>query len=112
MRLEAKNAVALVGGRTMPLQAFAGTAVHAIAAIGNPQRFFDMLRSRGIDVVRPSAAGSRPHRAEDIFFADDLPVLMTEKDAVKCKDMADPRHWYVPVSAYFAATKQLHCSAS
>ena len=44
MRLEAKSAVALVGGRTMPLQAFAGTAVHAVAGIGNPERFFNMLR--------------------------------------------------------------------
>ena len=51
MRLEAKSAVALVGGRTMPLQAFAGTAVHAVAGIGNPERFFNMLRSRGIAVV-------------------------------------------------------------
>jgi tetraacyldisaccharide 4'-kinase len=101
MRLEAKNAVALVGGRTMPLQAFAGTAVHAVAGIGNPERFFNMLRSRGIAVVGHPLTDHARIGAGDIVFADGKPVLMTEKDAVKCKDLADERHWYVPVSAYF-----------
>jgi tetraacyldisaccharide 4'-kinase len=101
MRLEAKNAVALVGGRTMPLHAFAGTAVHAVAGIGNPERFFNMLRSRGIAVAGHPLTDHAHIGAEDIMFADGKPVLMTEKDAVKCKELADARHWYVPVSACF-----------
>ena len=42
-------------------------------------------------------------KIDDISFPDDLPVLMTEKDAVKCRDIAGPHHWYVPVSVAFAA---------
>ena len=39
----------------------------------------------------------------DLAFGDELPVLMTEKDAVKCGFRSDPRLWYVPVDAEFAA---------
>jgi len=103
MRLEAKSAVAVDCGRVMPLQTFAGKAVHAIAGIGNPERFFNMLRAHGIEVIGHPLADHARMRSQDIVFADDKPVLMTEKDAVKCKGLADERHWYVPVSAYFDA---------
>ena len=101
MRLEAKTAVALQGGAARPLRAFAGTSVHAVAGIGNPERFFNMLRSGGIEVAgRPLADHARLRR-EDIEFGDDKSVLMTEKDAVKCAAFAGAQHWYVPVSACF-----------
>ena len=101
MRLEAKNAVALRGGAVRPLRAFAGKSIHAIAGIGNPERFFNMLRARGIEVFgRPLADHARLTRA-DIDFGDDKSVLMTEKDAVKCTAFAGERHWYVPVAACF-----------
>jgi tetraacyldisaccharide 4'-kinase len=101
MRLEAKSAVALLGDRAMPLQSLAGSVVHAIAGIGNPERFFNMLRAHGIEVIGHPLADHARLRPQDIAFADDKPVLMTEKDAVKCAGMADERHWYVPVSACF-----------
>jgi tetraacyldisaccharide 4'-kinase len=102
MRLEAIFAIELKHRTSKALREFAGHSVHAIAAIGNPQRFFDMLRSRAIDVV-PHPLPDHAHlRAEDIFFADDRAVLMTEKDAVKCADIAGPQHWYVPVRAVFS----------
>jgi len=41
---------------------------------------------------------------EDIQFADDLPVIMTEKDAVKCQTIANARHWYLPIKARLPAT--------
>lgn len=101
MRLEAKNAVALRGAAVRPLSELAGTSVHAIAGIGNPERFFNMLRSRGIEVDgRP--LGDHAHlMPEDIGFGDGKSVLMTEKDAVKCAAFAGEQHWYVPVSACF-----------
>jgi tetraacyldisaccharide 4'-kinase len=103
MRLEASFAIQLKHRTSRALREFAGHSVHAIAAIGNPQRFFDMLRSRAIDVM-PHPLPDHAHlRTEDIFFADDRPVLMTEKDAVKCADIAGPQHWYVPVRAVFSA---------
>jgi tetraacyldisaccharide 4'-kinase len=101
MQLVAQEALALVGGRTRPLSAFAGTAVHAIAGIGNPQRFFEMLRDRGIEVLPHPLDDHAQISAADIVFADGKPVLMTEKDAVKCAKFADERHWLVPVEAVF-----------
>jgi len=101
MRLEAKSAVSLVGGASMPLDEFAGHSVHALAGIGNPERFFNMLRSHGIEVVGHPLPDHAHLRAADIFFSDQRPVLMTEKDAVKCDGIAAAHHWYVPVTASF-----------
>ncbi len=103
MRLLATSAVAMKYGTSKPLREFSGQPVHAVAAIGNPQRFFAMLRAVGIDVLEHPLPDHARLGIEDISFADDLAVLMTEKDAVKCRDIAGPHHWYVPVSATFAA---------
>jgi tetraacyldisaccharide 4'-kinase len=105
MRLEASAAVALSGGRTVPLEALAGEHVHAVAGIGHPERFFNMLRAHGIEVTGHALADHARIAPEDIRFDDDKPVLMTEKDAVKCASAADARHWYVPVSACFEAVE-------
>ena len=101
MRLEAKTAVALRGGAVQPLRAFAGTSIHAVAGIGNPERFFNMLRSRGIEVLGRPLPDHAHLIPEDIEFGDDKSVFMTEKDAVKCGKFAGARHWFVPVSACF-----------
>jgi tetraacyldisaccharide 4'-kinase len=101
VRLEALNAIALRYGTVKPLSEFSGKSVHAIAAIGNPQRFFQMLQSLGINVIAHALPDHARLRVDDISFADDLPVLMTEKDAVKCTEIAGPHHWYVPVSVVF-----------
>ncbi|MGH8042309.1 MAG: tetraacyldisaccharide 4'-kinase [Rudaea sp.] len=100
MRLIGDLAVALLDEtRKQPLHAFTGRRVHAVAAIGNPQRFFMQLCAAGIDVVEHTFADHHAFAASDLQFADDLPVLMTEKDAVKCRAFANPQHWYVPVRA-------------
>jgi tetraacyldisaccharide 4'-kinase len=101
MRLEAKNAIALRGGSVQPLSALAGKSIHAVAGIGNPEKFFNMLRSRGIEVIGRPLADHARLTAHDIAFGDDKPVLMTEKDAVKCGAFAGEQHWYVPVTACF-----------
>jgi tetraacyldisaccharide 4'-kinase len=101
MRLEGTTAVGLLDGGSRLLRDFAGLTVHAVAGIGHPERFFGMLRSHGIAVLgHPLDDHARIGR-DDIVFGDDRPVLMTEKDAVKCATMADRRHWYVPVDAHF-----------
>jgi tetraacyldisaccharide 4'-kinase len=103
MRLLATNAVAMKYGTAKPLREFSGQAVHAVAAIGNPQRFFAMLRAAGISVVEHPLPDHAKLGIDDISFPDDLAVLMTEKDAVKCREIAGPHHWYVPVDVAFAA---------
>lgn len=102
MRLLATSALAMKYGTAKPLREFSGAPVHAIAAIGNPQRFFAMLRAIGISVIEHPLPDHAKLRIDDISFADDLAVLMTEKDAVKCRDIAGPHHWCVPVSVAFA----------
>ena len=103
MRLLPTGAVAMKYGTVKPLREFSGQAVHAVAAIGNPKRFFATLRAVGIEVLEHALPDHAQLRREDIAFADDLPVLMTEKDAVKCREIAGPLHWYVPVNVAFAA---------
>ncbi len=99
MRLRAERAVPLVGARVRPLSAFAGLRVHAVAGIGDPERFFAMLRGLGIAVVPHAFPDHHAYVAEDLQFGSDLPVLMTEKDAVKCAAFATDRHYAVPVEA-------------
>jgi tetraacyldisaccharide 4'-kinase len=89
------------GGGLRAIASFRGTGVHAVAAIGNPQRYFDMLREAGLTVYEHPFPDHHPFKSGDLNFGDDLPVLMTEKDAVKCAAFADARCWYVPVTAEF-----------
>jgi len=99
MQLRAGDALPLLGGRPVPLQAFAGRRVHAVAGIGDPERFFATLRAQGIAVVPHAFPDHHRFGAGDFEFGSDLPVLMTEKDAVKCAAFATDRHYLVPVRA-------------
>jgi tetraacyldisaccharide 4'-kinase len=83
----------------LPLEAFAEQEVHAIAGIGNPQRFFDQLCQYKTIVHPHPFTDHHQYQLIDLDFKDELPVLMTEKDAVKCQSFAQPHHWYLPVSA-------------
>lgn len=85
--------------RTKSLDEFRGQRLHALAGIGNPQRFFQMLEAAGLDIIRHSFPDHHHYVAADIDFGDNAPVLMTEKDAVKCRSISDGRHWYIPVTA-------------
>jgi len=76
--------------------------VHAVAGIGNPARFFRDLRNHGLEVIEHAFPDHHPFARGDLSFGDDLPVLMTEKDAVKCVAFADPGWWLVPTEAVFA----------
>jgi tetraacyldisaccharide 4'-kinase len=90
-------------GEPVALSSLAGRRVHAIAGIGNPQRFFAQLAAAGIEVVEHAFPDHHRYRARDLEFGDDLPLLMTEKDAVKCRRFAAAGRWYLPVVASFAA---------
>jgi tetraacyldisaccharide 4'-kinase len=101
MTLAADRAIDVAGGEARALSDLAGETVHAVAAIGNPQRFFDMLSRAGMTVIPHPLPDHAPLAAGDITFADDLRVLMTEKDAVKCTGFAGAQHWCVPASVSF-----------
>lgn len=103
MRLRGGLARALLDGQEQPLGSFAGTRVHAVAAIGHPQRFFTSLAAQGIEVIPHPFADHHAFAPADLAFADGLPVLMTEKDAVKCRAFAQADWWSVPVKAELPA---------
>lgn len=95
--LVAREVVRMNGSLVRPISRFAGTTVHAVAAIGNPGRFFNLLRNHGMQVIEhPLPDHSRPER-QALRFNDHFDVLVTEKDAVKLTDLTDDRYWYVPV---------------
>jgi tetraacyldisaccharide 4'-kinase len=109
--------MSLAPGRVLPvaavradrsLESFRGHRVHAVAGIGNPWRFFADLRARGLDIVEHPFPDHYPFTPADLDFGDAQPVLMTEKDAVKCRAFADTgplaNAWYVPVTARFSDT--------
>ncbi|HXE67033.1 MAG TPA: tetraacyldisaccharide 4'-kinase [Rhodanobacteraceae bacterium] len=105
MHLALADAVALADlAAHRLLAAFSRQRVHAVAGIGHPPRFFDALRTFGIDVIEHPFPDHHRYVAADLEFADSLPVLMTEKDAVKCRAFAKQNWWNVPVTAELPAT--------
>lgn len=100
MWLEVGTVVPLAGGRGAPLSEFAGQRVHAVAGIGEPERFFVMLREFGIGVVPHAFPDHHAYVPGDFEFGSPLPVLMTEKDAVKCAGIDLPRLHSVPITAH------------
>lgn len=99
MQLQGGQVSALVDGQSKPIADFTGQDVHAVAAIGHPQRFFASLRSQGLQVIEHPFPDHHAFVPADLAFNDDRPVLMTEKDAVKCRLFAQPHWWAVPVRA-------------
>jgi tetraacyldisaccharide 4'-kinase len=100
MRLEGDLLHRLTDARErQPLKAFAGQRVHAVAGIGDPNRFFLHLGKAGLKVVPHPFPDHHPFTPRDLEFGDGLPVLLTEKDAVKLRSVARPGWWVLPVSA-------------
>lgn len=99
MRLAFDEVTPVDGGRARPLSSFSGQRVHAIAGVGNPERFFAMLKAVGIAVVPHAFADHHRYVADDFNFSSRLPVLLTEKDAVKCHLFAEDDYFVVPVRA-------------
>jgi tetraacyldisaccharide 4'-kinase len=89
----------LRGGEVQALESWAGRAVHAVAGIGHPQRFFDQLAAAGLQVQPHAFPDHHPFAAADLAFGDDLPILMTAKDAVKCRRFGQDHHYVVSVTA-------------
>lgn len=71
----------------------------AIAGIAHPQRFFDLLRTRGFSGRVLAFADHHAYTRGDLRFAGAPAVLMTEKDAVKCRAFGDERMWMLPIRA-------------
>ncbi|WP_036551422.1 tetraacyldisaccharide 4'-kinase [Neptunomonas japonica] len=87
MHLLATMLVGLNDGHCYDISALKATNVHAVAGIGNPSRFYDTLKKEGFDPIKHSFPDHHLFQEADITFDDGLPVIMTEKDAVKCRGL-------------------------
>jgi len=93
--------VHLATGRAVPAAEWAAEhpRVHAVAGIGNPARFFATARQLGCEPIEHAFADHHLFVASDFNFSEQLPVLMTEKDAVKCSELAADHFWFLRVEA-------------
>jgi tetraacyldisaccharide 4'-kinase len=103
MTIEPQAVVALDSGARSALSDWRGRQVHALAGIGDPGRFFATLRASGLVPIEHPRPDHAPIAAADLAFGDGLPVLMTEKDAVKCGSMPAAGLAYLEVAARFSA---------
>ena len=100
MKLQLSDCVQLTNPANIrALNDFQGQSVHAIAGIGHPARFFNHLKSLGLNVTEHPYPDHARYNESDFSFSDQNPILMTEKDAVKCKQLSLENAWYVPVQA-------------
>ena len=100
MRFDGNTFYALLNPQQLTGPAhFSGQRVHAVAGIGNPQRFFNRLRELGISCTIHTFPDHHPYTADDLAFRDADAVIMTEKDAVKCERYARDNFWALRVDA-------------
>lgn len=99
MELAGDEVVALSGSRPQALANFAGKKVHAVAGIGNPERFFRQLEQSNIQIIEHAFPDHHVYRPDTLDFGTDFPTIMTEKDAVKCENFAKENWYYLPVKA-------------
>jgi len=104
MRIVTTRLIDLKSREPLSLEALDGIRVHAVAGIGRPERFFNSLKELGCALVPHQFPDHHSFTRADVSFDDDLPVIMTEKDAVKFNGQSpgDGQYWYLEVDAEFA----------
>jgi len=112
MKLAASEVIHIKTGKKLPLTTFLKQwqNINAVAGIGDPQRFFDTLQTLGFHLMKQQGFVDHKSFTVDDFnqfnqfnhFKVILPLLMTEKDAVKCRAFAQDNWWYLPVNALFS----------
>ncbi len=103
MQLTVQSIVNIKSGERVSLDNFvdmnAGAPLHALAAIGNPSRFFSLLEQLDLVFDRRVFPDHHKFALSDLSFGDNNSLIMTEKDAVKCTAIATDKCWYVQISA-------------
>lgn len=103
--------VALVNpAQIVSLQDFAATTVHAIAGIGNPERFFVSLNKLGLKIIPHVFPDHYLYQEHDLNFNDNLNIIMTEKDAIKCRNylLHTKKLWYLKVELVTTVELPVH----
>jgi tetraacyldisaccharide 4'-kinase len=99
-RLLPGDAVNLADGERRRLESFRGRPVHAVAGIGHPQAFFDGLRGAALTIVEHALPDHGALDRDRLQFPSGSTVLMTEKDAVKCRGFAGTDWWFVELEVH------------
>ena len=100
MRLEGNTFCNLADpAKTVSPEHFEGLRLHAVAGIGDPERFFTHLRGLGLSFTAHPFPDHHAFRSSDLDFKDSDAVLMTQKDAIKCARFARENWWALPVEA-------------
>ncbi len=101
MTLEARHFCNLHdAGRHVAAGHFTGQRVHAVAGIGNPRQFFDLLTRLGVTHTPHAFPDHHAYTAADLEYSDCDAIVMTEKDAVKCERIPGERLWALQVDAH------------
>lgn len=88
------------------IEHFSNKTVHAVCGIGSPEKFYSYLIRHDIKVIRHRFPDHHRYQPSDLHFADEFPIVMTEKDAVKCEAFSNQAFWYLPIEAQLADTFQ------
>lgn len=80
---------------------FIDKKIHAVAGIGNPQRFFSALEKLNLKFIAHAFSDHYIYIPEDLNFGADTIIIMTEKDAVKCegKNFSNQNFWFLSIDA-------------
>ncbi len=108
MQLQAGSLINLQSGERLSPQQWLQrhapqSPVHAVAGIGNPNRFFTSLQQLGFVIMPHAFTDHHAYKAGDLAFADSAPVVMTTKDAVKCQSFVKGNWWALEVEAVLPA---------
>ena len=85
--------------QAMTLDDFKGKIVHAVAGIGDPGQFFRLLENSGLKLIEHPFADHYQYKEQDLVYEEPYPIIMTEKDAVKCQSFTLTECWYLPIKA-------------
>jgi tetraacyldisaccharide 4'-kinase len=100
MNISPSKFVHLNSGKSYPVDQWPmHKEVHAVAGLGNPGRFFDTLSRLGFNHIKHPFPDHHKYITTDLHFLDHHPILMTEKDASKCKHFNNNKIWYLAVEA-------------
>ena len=100
MNISPAKFVHLKSGKSYPIEKWPmHKQVHAVAGLGNPGRFFDLLARLGFEIIRHPFPDHHNFDESNIFYLDHLPIIMTEKDASKCKSFDNNKIWYLTIEA-------------
>ncbi len=102
MNYEYGDPVSLLDDKnTMQIESLKDRQIHVVSGIANPGRLHEYLKNMGIRFECHIFPDHFDFSSHDLNFADNLPIVMTEKDAVKCIKFANPNMWYLPIQAVF-----------